>query len=113
VNRKLAAYDEAGRLALEVPKTVATASRPQACYDAAQVLARIVDQVGSSDKLSRAERDYLTRKYLTRTVLLLREAVDSGPALANKIKGDPDIKALESRPQFQAIMNNLVDVVEK
>ena len=35
VNRKLGAYDEAIRLALEVPKSVPLASRAPACYDAA------------------------------------------------------------------------------
>ena len=87
-----------------------TASRPQACYEAAQVLARVVAHVGANDKLPQAERDNLTRKYLARTVVLLREAIDAGPALADQIKADPDIKALETRPQFQALMSNLVDV---
>ena len=112
-NRKLGAFDEAGRLALEVPKTVSTASRPQACYDAAQVLARLLTQIAADDKLAKLERDSLSRKYLARTVVLLREAIDSGPAFADQIKVDPDIKALESRPQFRSFMSNLADVVGK
>ena len=94
-----------------MPKVVPAASRPQACYDAAKVLARVVNQAGADDKLSQAERDRLTRIYLTRTVVLLREAIDSNPKLADQIRADRDIKALEKHPQFQAIMNTLVDSV--
>ncbi|MFI5454747.1 MAG: protein kinase [Isosphaerales bacterium] len=109
VNRKLGAYEEAARLALEVPKTVPPASGPQACFDAARVLARLVAQAGADGKLHQAERDRLTRIYLTRTVVLLREAIDSNPKLAEQIKADRDIKVVEAHPQFQAIMNTLVD----
>src|SRR5439155_2480325 len=109
IHRKLGAYDAAARLALDVPKTVPLASRAQSCYKAAQVLARLVAQIGADDKLASKERDRLSRNYLTRTVVLLREAIDAGPKLAEQIKADPDIKALEARPQFQTIMNNLVD----
>jgi serine/threonine protein kinase len=109
VNRKLGAFDEAGRLALEVPKTVSTSSRPQACFDAAQVLARLLTQIAADTRLLAAERDSLTRKYPTRTVVLLREVIDSGPALADSVKADPDVKALESHSQFRMLMSNLVD----
>jgi hypothetical protein len=111
INRKLGAYDDAAKLALEVPKTVPLTSRPQACYDAARVLARLVAQAGTDDNLAQSERDRLARIYLTRTVVLLREAIDSNPKLADQIKEDRDIKALERRPQFRAIMNTLVDLV--
>src|SRR5262249_22965092 len=109
VHRKLGSYDEAARLALEVPMSVPMASRPQACYDAAQVLARLVAQLGVDANPSQPDRDRWTRNYLTRTVVLLREAIDAGSPLAQQIKADPDIKALESHPQFQTILNNLVD----
>ncbi len=110
-NRKLGAYEDAAKVALEAPKTVPVASRPQACYDAARALARLVDQAGADDKLSQAERDRLTRVYLTRTVVLLREAIDSNTKLAEQIKAEQDFKALEKHPQFQAIMNTLVDLL--
>ncbi len=109
INRKMNLYDEAARLALEVPKTAPPANRAAACYGAAQILARLIAQVAADEKLSQVDRDRLTRKHLSRTVVLLREAIDSSPELAARIKADPDIKALESRPQFQAIMSNLVD----
>jgi eukaryotic-like serine/threonine-protein kinase len=110
IDRKLGIYEEAARLALEVPKTVPTASRPLACLDASRVLARLVAQAGADDKVPQAERDRLSRLYLTRTVVLLREAIDSNPKLAEQIKADRDIKILESRPLFQTIMNTLVDL---
>jgi serine/threonine protein kinase len=109
INRKLGDYDEAARVALEVPKTVPPASRASACYDSAQVLARLVGQLSSDDKLPQVQRDRSTRQHLARTIVLLREAAEGGPKLLEQIKTDPDIKALESRPQFQAIMNDLVD----
>ena len=109
VNRKLGAYDQAAKLALEVPKTVPSSGRAQACFDAARALARLVVQVGGDLKMPQAERDHLTRVYLTRTVVLLRDAVDANPALSGPIKADRDIKVLESRPDFQAILNTLVE----
>jgi eukaryotic-like serine/threonine-protein kinase len=109
VNRKLGAYDEALRLALEVPKTVPLSGRAAACYEAARVLARLVTQVGSDPKVAVADRDRMTRNYLSRTVVLLREAMDAGTEVAEQIKSDPDIKALESRPQFQTFMSSLVE----
>ena len=39
IDLKLGAYDEAGRLALEVPKTVPLSKRAQACFDSARILA--------------------------------------------------------------------------
>ncbi len=110
VNRKLGAYDEALRLALEVPRTVPLSSRGPACYEAAQVLARLVNQIGADAKLSQADRDRMTRNDLSRTVVLLREAMDASPDIAAQVRANPDIKTLESRPQFQTLMSNLVEV---
>ncbi len=86
-----------------------SSGRAQACFDAARALARLVAQVGGDLKVPQAERDHLTRVYLTRTVVLLRDAVDANPKLSGPIKADRDIKVLESRPDFQAIMNTLVE----
>ena len=52
----------------------------------------------------------MTRNYLSRTVVLLREAMDAGPEIAEQIKSNADIKALESRPQFQTFMSSLAEV---
>jgi ATP/maltotriose-dependent transcriptional regulator MalT len=109
VTRKLGDYDEAARLALEAPKNAPLSGRASVCFDAAQVLARLLAQLGTDGKLAHEERDRLTRKHLARTIVLVREAADSGPKLVEQIKADPDIKALEWRPQFQTIMNDLVD----
>jgi hypothetical protein len=40
----------------------------------------------------------------------LREAIDTNPNVAEQVKIDPDIKPLESRPEFRAIMSTLVDL---
>ncbi len=111
VDRKLGAYEESARVALEVPRAVPPARRAQACFDAARALARLVAQIGADRKVPEKERDYLARVYLTRTVVLLRDAVDADPALAGPIKADRDIKVLQSRPEFQAILNTLVEAV--
>ncbi len=110
IELKLGAYDEAGRLALDVPKTVPVSKRAQACLDSARILARLVTQVGGDGKLGQTDRDRLTRNYLGRTIVLLREAIDTSPTLAEQIKTDPDIKSLESRPEFHTIMNTLVNL---
>jgi serine/threonine protein kinase/Tfp pilus assembly protein PilF len=110
VNLKLGAYQEAADDALEVPHIASLARRGQSCLDAARVLARLVVQVGGDMKLAQAERDRLARNYLGRTIVLLRDAVDSKATLGDQIRRDPDIKLLESRPEFQTIMNTLVDL---
>ncbi len=110
VNLELGAYDDAAKLALDVPKTVPASMRAQACFDSARILAKLVTLVGSDAKLTQADRDRLTRSYLGRTVVLLREAIDTSPTLAAEIKNDPDIKQLESRPDFKTIMNSLVNL---
>jgi tetratricopeptide (TPR) repeat protein len=108
VNLKLDAYEEAARIALDLPKTVPSANRAKACFNAAQVLARLISRAGADAKLAHDDRDRLSRKFLGRAIVLLREANDASPELAEQIKTDSDIKLLESRPEFQTIMNTLV-----
>jgi serine/threonine protein kinase/tetratricopeptide (TPR) repeat protein len=110
IELKLGLYDEAARQVLDVPKTVPTSGRAQACFDAARVLARLVTQVGGDIKLGQADRDRLGRNYLGCTIMLLREAIDTDPKLAEQIVTDTDVKLLESRPDFRTMMNTLVDV---
>ena len=110
IDLKLGLYEQAARIALDVPKTVPSSNRAQGCFDAAQILARLVTRVGGDGKLAQAERDRLTRNYLGRTIVLLREVIDTNPKLAEQIKTDPDIKVLESRPEFQTMMNTLVNI---
>jgi tetratricopeptide (TPR) repeat protein len=110
VNLKLGAYDDAGRLALDVPKTVPNSKRAQACCDSARVLAKLVTLASKDTKLKEADRDRLTRSYLGRTIVFLREAIDTSPTLAVEIKNDPDLKQLQSRPEFKTIMDTLVNL---
>ena len=109
INLKLGAYKEAAATALELPNAVPASARDQGCFDAARILARLVTQVGADGKLAPDERQQLTRNYLGRTIVLLREAIDTNPKLSAQIKADADIKSLESRPEFQTIMNTLVN----
>jgi eukaryotic-like serine/threonine-protein kinase len=110
LNLKLGAYKEAAANVLEIPNAVPATSRVQGCLDAARILARLVCRATADPKLAHDERDQLTRNYLGRAVILLREVIDTNPKLADQIPKDPDIKALESRPEFQTIMKSLVDL---
>ena len=86
------------------------AGRGEACLDAARILARIVVLVGADPRLVPADRERLTRPYLGRSIVLLREAIDSNPRMAGRIKDDPAIKALDSWAEFKTMMNSLVDL---
>ena len=110
IDLKLGAYEEAARGALELPKTVPSAGRGQACFDAARILAQLINSVGNDVKLAQEKRDWLTHTYLGRTIVLLREAIDTDPKLAERFKTDSDIQLLKSHPEFQTIMNTLVNL---
>ncbi len=107
---KLSAYEQAARVALEIPKSVPASNRVEGCFDAARILARTVTKLSNDEKIAQAERVRLTQSYLGRTAILLREVIDSDPKLAEQIKTDADIKILQSRPEFRTIMNTLVNV---
>ncbi len=110
MNLKLGNYETAANTALEIPKSVPSASRAEGCFEAARILARVVNKAGTDDKLTQEQRSRLTRNYLGRTVILLREVIDSDAKLAEQVKTDGDIKLLRSRPEFETIMNTLVNV---
>ena len=110
IDLKLGAYEEAANSALELPKAVAARSRGQACFDAARILARLITSVDDDVKRAQAERDRLTHAYLGRTVVLLREAIDTDSKLAGLIKTNADIRLLESRPAFRTMMGTLVNL---
>lgn len=97
-NLKLSAYEQAARIALEIPKTVPASRRAEGCLDAARVLARVVTRASGDEKLSQEERDRLRRSYLRRTAVLLSEVIDTDPKLAEQIKTDADITLLRSHP---------------
>jgi serine/threonine protein kinase len=107
---KLGVYHQAADHALEVPNAVPAPNRGEGCLDAARILARLVIRAGGDAKLPQAERDGLTRQALGRTIVWLREATDAGPKLVDRVQNDPDLKALQSRPDFQAAMNTLVNL---
>ena len=110
IHLTLGAYQDAVDLVLKMPPAVPDAARGQAYFDAARILARLVTRVSTDEKLAPADRDRLTRNSLGRTIVLLREAIDTDPKFAARIKQDPDIKALASRPEFATMMNTLVDL---
>ena len=110
IDLKLGANDEAAKIALDLPKTVPSSGRPQACFDAARVLARLVSSQGADARRDRAEYDRLTRNSVGRIALLLREAIDINPKLAAPIKADADIKRIVLQPEFREVIQALVDL---
>ena len=108
VDLELGLYDEAGTIAVELPTVVPSSERPQSCIDAARILARVIDKVGSDRGRQQAERDRLARSYCGRLALFLREAIDSDPKLVEPIEIDADIKQIASHPEFRDIINSLV-----
>jgi tetratricopeptide (TPR) repeat protein len=103
------AYQEAADDALRAPRAVPESGRGRAYFDAATILARLVGRVGADPKLVPADRERLIRPYLGHTLVMLREAMDIDPATAGRIRGEPAIKALESRPEFRTTVGALID----
>jgi tetratricopeptide (TPR) repeat protein len=109
VDLKLGAYDDAAMVALDVPKTSPGSRRAQACLEAARILARVIMVAVNDTKLAADERERLTHKYVGRTILVLGEAIDTSPSLSKEIKSDPDIKQLESQPEFKTLWKMMID----
>ena len=103
-------YGDAAATALEIPGALPGSERSRGCLDAARILARVSAQAGSDAKLKPSERDELGAKYLPRTVVLLREAIDGDPGLGERIKTDKEFSEIRSRPEFTTMLNSLVDV---
>jgi hypothetical protein len=108
VDVELGYHDEAGAIANELPATVPSSQRPQACIDAARILARLIDKVGGEANRPQSERDRLTHSDCGRLALFLREAIDADPTLAESIKSDADIKKILSRPEYREIIDSLM-----
>ena len=104
----LGAYDDAMHTAADLPKYAT--QQGQAYLDAARILARCVSQAQSDRNLTLARRDEIARKYLGRTVVMLREAIDANSRLAEPMKTDPIFKGLRERPEFQSMLNSVVDL---
>ncbi len=101
-------YERVLQSAVELAK--ATPDSGQGCFDAAKLLALGASRLQSDAKLAPPRRDELGRKFLGRTLVLLREAVDANTKLANLIKNAPVFKELRDRPEFQIMLSNLVDL---
>ena len=68
-------------------------------------MARLVNRICSDTKLAPTQRDRLAHNYAGRVALLLREAIDTDPKLAETIKVDAEIQKLASRPEFRELMS--------
>ena len=86
----LRAYDDAMHAAVDLPKYAP--QQGQGYFDAARILARCVSQAQSDRNLTPARRDDISRKYLGRTVVMLREAIDANSKLAEPMKTDPSFQ---------------------
>jgi len=104
VNLKLGAYDEASRLALDLPKVVTAVGRAQGCFDAARILAHLLTRVDGDPKLTPADRDRLTRSHLGHTIVLLREAIDGNPRLIEEVETDTTFERVRPHPAFKLLI---------
>src|SRR5262249_29956418 len=104
----LADYDAALQAAIDLAK--AAPDPGQGHYQAARVLARCATTIQGDAKLASARKEELGRKCLARTVVMLREAVDADTKLGDRIKADPVFKQLLDRPEFQGMLDSLVDL---
>ena len=108
VELTLAAYDDARKTALEMPRAAAVPAAGY--YAAAKTLARAATRMHNDSKLETARRDDLERKCLGSTVLMLREALDADPKLNDQLKTEPAFKELLDRSEFQTLLGDLVDL---
>jgi hypothetical protein len=76
--------------------------------DAARLLARAVGQLNSARELEPSERDRRARIHAGRAALLLREAIDIDPKLAEPLKADADIRQLAPRPEFRELLKSVI-----
>ena len=110
IDLKIGDDGDAAKIALDLTKTVPASGGPRACFDAARVLARLVNRPGDDARDGETDRTRLVRNHIGRIALFLREAIDTDPKLAEPIKADADIKRLASRPEFREIIQALVDL---
>ena len=82
----------------------------QGSFDAAKILARAASRIQADAKLNPSRKDELARKFLGRTVMMLREAIDANTQLAALIKNDPVFKELREHREFEIMLSSLVDV---
>jgi tetratricopeptide (TPR) repeat protein len=101
-------YDAAMQAAVNLAK--AAPDSGQGCFNAAKILARAASQIQADTKLTSSRKEELGRKFLGRTVVMLREAIDLNTKLAESIKNDPVFKELRDRPEFQTMLSSLVDL---
>jgi tetratricopeptide (TPR) repeat protein len=109
VNLRRGADQEAADDALRAPRVAAESGRGEAYLGAARILARLVGRVGADPGLVPADRERRIRPYLGHAIVLVREALDSDPKLAARIKEDADLKTLGSRPEFKTTLSALID----
>ena len=61
-------------------------------------------QVNADTKLAEAPRKELTRNYLGRTIVLLREAIDAEPRLPAGVDTDPAFETIRTHPVFNTLI---------
>jgi eukaryotic-like serine/threonine-protein kinase len=110
IELKIVAYGDAAATAVEIPGALPASERSRGCLDAARILAKVSAQARADANLKPSERDELGGKYLPRTIVLLREAIDGEPGLGERIKTEKEFSEIRLRPEFTTMLNSLVDV---
>lgn len=99
---QLHAYDDAIQAAVEMSKVPSTSG--QAYVDAAKLLAQEMTAASEDGRLEPARREQIERQCSGRVAVLLRQALDTNPKLAGKIKSDQDLAPLLARPEFRSLL---------
>jgi len=105
---ELHAYDDAIGAAIEMSR-IPTASG-QGYVDAAKLLAHDMAVANQDAQLDPARRGQISRQCSGRIALMLRQALDTNPKLAGKIRSDPELSPLLARPEFRSLLGNLGEV---
>ena len=74
--------------------------------DAAKLLARDMDAAGKDTQLDPARREQIDRQCAGRIAVMLRQALDANPKLADKIKSDAALSPLFNRPEIHSVLGN-------
>ncbi len=99
------AYDDAMRAAVEMSKVPSASG--QAYVDAAKLLSQGMSAASKDAQLEPPRREQIGRQCSGRIAVMLRQALDTNPKLAEKIKSDADFAPLLTRPEFRNLLGNL------
>jgi serine/threonine-protein kinase len=98
-------YDDSMRAAIEMSKVPSASG--QGYLEAARLLGREMAAANKDTQLEPPRREQIGRQCSSRIAVLLRQALDANPKLAEKIKSDDELSPLLARPEVRNLLGNL------